>query len=291
MRSKNETMSDGIFDRLIFLDFDGVLHPASRAPGEALPFCWVPELAEELAPYPHVGLVIHSSWTERFTLDDMREFLFPLGSRLLGVVGSGTKSQSILAFLRDQPAISSWLVIDDEPAQFGDEFSESLLVCDPRTGLSDVALRGRLREWLARGDRDGVDMFSDLTLEEFAAASGLTAEQVVEAKRNGEVFSCRLGDEPFDRYPAYQLRGEIRGQPLKALITAFGSDGSSSMYMFMRSAGDLLGGVSPAEVLCGGTASEVRLSEGVAEFLARDHFDRFQGVLQAAASWLAARRP
>jgi hypothetical protein len=144
-------MSSASFDRLIFLDFDGVLHPTGGAPGEELPFCWVPLLTEDLAPHRDVGLVIHSSWAERFADDDMREFIDPLDWRLVDVVRGPTKSQSILSYLHGKPGVCSWLVVEDEPAQFGDEFTGSLLVCDPRTGLSDPQVRTQLRAWLERG--------------------------------------------------------------------------------------------------------------------------------------------
>jgi trehalose-6-phosphatase len=38
--------------RLLFLDFDGVLHPVAKKPGESLPFEWVPELTALLSEAP-----------------------------------------------------------------------------------------------------------------------------------------------------------------------------------------------------------------------------------------------
>jgi len=148
-KRKDEAVSPPAFDRVLFLDFDGVLHPSGGKPGYSLPFCWVPELAEDLAFHGDVGLVVHSSWMERYSVEDMREFLEPLGPRLLGAVGPGIKAQSVLAFLRAHPEIRQWLVIDDDASQFGSEFNGSLLSCDPATGLSDPGHRKRLREWLA----------------------------------------------------------------------------------------------------------------------------------------------
>lgn len=136
------------FNRVLFLDFDGVLHPSGGPPGEALPFCWVSELAEDLAFHTDVGLVVHSSWLDRFGLDEIRDFLDPLGLQLLGTVASGDKASSILAFLGAHPEIRQWLVIDDDASQFGDGFAGSLLVCDPRTGVANPKTRMRLREWL-----------------------------------------------------------------------------------------------------------------------------------------------
>lgn len=68
------------FNRVLFLD--GVLHPSGGPPGEALPFCWESELAEDLALHTDLGLVVHSFWLGRFGLDEMRDFLDPLGPQL-----------------------------------------------------------------------------------------------------------------------------------------------------------------------------------------------------------------
>ena len=138
--------------RVLFLDFDGVLHPSGGDPGYELPFCWVPELAEDLLFHQDVQLVIHSSWIEEFDLPDMREFLEPLDSRVRGVVGPGPKAQAILAYLSNHQDIQSCLVIDDDVTEFGADFPVPLLVCDPRVGLSDRPTRERLREWLVHGD-------------------------------------------------------------------------------------------------------------------------------------------
>lgn len=146
-------MVESGFTRLLFLDFDGVLHPAGGEPGQVLPFCWVSELAEELASHLDVGLVIHSSWIDVHTVEAMREFLGPLGPRLIGKVGPGEKSPAVLSFVRERPDLP-WLVIDDDPTRFGPEFPGSVLMCDPSTGLSDPEIRRRLREWL-NGSRPG----------------------------------------------------------------------------------------------------------------------------------------
>jgi len=136
--------------RVIFLDFDGVLHPTGGKPGEASPFCWVDVLAEDLALHPDVGLVVHSSWIERYSIEELREFLEPIAGRLLGTVKPGPRAQAILSFLREHSYIQHWLVIDDDESEFGAGFGESLLLCNPRSGLSDPDARARLRTWLAR---------------------------------------------------------------------------------------------------------------------------------------------
>ncbi len=48
--------------RLIFLDFDGVLHEARGDLEEGQYFKWLPILTELITPHPDVRVVVHSSW-------------------------------------------------------------------------------------------------------------------------------------------------------------------------------------------------------------------------------------
>jgi len=91
---------------------------------------------------------VHSSWMERFSLDDLREFLEPLGSRIKGAVGPGSKPDAIAEFLRAAPEMRSWVVIDDDAGQFPQRCH--LIVCDPSKGVSDPATQQRLRSWLEK---------------------------------------------------------------------------------------------------------------------------------------------
>ena len=67
---------------ILFLDFDGVLHPNNR-PGAL--FMWVPRLAMWLADWPGVEVVISSSWRAVHSLHEMVKLLGPgVGSRVVG---------------------------------------------------------------------------------------------------------------------------------------------------------------------------------------------------------------
>lgn len=134
--------------RLLFLDFDGVLHPVTSKPGETLPFEWVPELAALLSEAPGVAIAVHSSWAERYSLDELTDFLGPLGSRLIGGVDRGPKASSILAFLRSRPEVEDWLVIDDEEGEIPADLRARLVICDGTRGISDPAIQDQIRRWL-----------------------------------------------------------------------------------------------------------------------------------------------
>lgn len=138
--------------RLLFLDFDGVLHPVTKKAGQSLPFEWVPELTALLSDAPDVAIAVHSSWAERYSLDELRDFLGPLGCRLIGAVNRGPKASSILLFLDSQPDFGDWLVIDDEAGEFPRDFPGSVVICDRTRGISDPLVQAQIRLWLTSGD-------------------------------------------------------------------------------------------------------------------------------------------
>ena len=134
--------------RVVFLDFDGVLHPAGEPFGTTLPFEWTDVLAALLAPFDDVQVVIHSSWRERFSAQELREFLGPVAARLLGAVNSGHKATAIERFLRDHPQVTDALVLDDEAAEYLPGYPVTHLICERRTGLSSKETQVRIEQWL-----------------------------------------------------------------------------------------------------------------------------------------------
>lgn len=59
---------------ILFLDFDGVLHPFHR-PASA--FSLLPYFERVMRDLPQVDIVISSSWREAHTLEEMRSFFSP----------------------------------------------------------------------------------------------------------------------------------------------------------------------------------------------------------------------
>lgn len=144
--------------KAIFLDFDGVLHDIDAGrieyadgymvvTGERL-FEFMPLLAELLVPHPHVWLVIHSSWKNHYTLEELRErFPESLRPRLLGVTEHGAdRHESILAYA-EAHGISDYLVLDDMPGFFPEGWPP-LVACDPKRGIHDPSVLHRIREFL-----------------------------------------------------------------------------------------------------------------------------------------------
>ncbi|MBS0455371.1 MAG: hypothetical protein JSS14_29075 [Proteobacteria bacterium] len=134
--------------RVVFLDFDGVLHPAGGPPGTSLPFEWNHVLAALLEPFADVRIVIHSSWREHFSAPELIDFLEPVASRLVGAVDAGPKPAAIKRFLYEHPDVADALVLDDQVDEYASGFPVTVLECDPRTGISSKEVQRRLRDWL-----------------------------------------------------------------------------------------------------------------------------------------------
>jgi hypothetical protein len=89
--------------RVLFLEFDGVLHPASAAhrftPGNSLRqgvlalwlFRWAWILDELLLPHPEVRIVAHSNWRLFASDEELKSVLGPLARRFVGTTPHGAK--------------------------------------------------------------------------------------------------------------------------------------------------------------------------------------------------------
>jgi len=47
-----------------------------------------------------------------------------------------------------QARVTSYIVLDDMPAEFPSDLEDSLIVCDPLSGISEQAVRDQIRRWL-----------------------------------------------------------------------------------------------------------------------------------------------
>lgn len=147
--------------RVLFLDFDGCLHPpgllatqtlqgADGAFEYAVPvnlFLWVPILTDLLAPHPDVFIVVHSNWRGTYSAAEIGDMLGDLGKRYLGVTPSGPTYASITAWLSRNTA-TSWRILDDTPREFPDPPPLELIVCHPLMGLSAPEVQAQVGEWL-----------------------------------------------------------------------------------------------------------------------------------------------
>ena len=140
--------------RVLFLDFDGVLHPTTDFDNSsdavvATPlFGWLPVLVAALKGYPDVGIVVHSTWRYTHDVDELRELLGPLGVRFLGATPRGPRYESILWWLHLNPTYTAHRILDDAAREFPTPAPAQLIVCHPHRGVSDPAVLAQLAEWL-----------------------------------------------------------------------------------------------------------------------------------------------
>lgn len=131
---------------LLFLDFDGVLHPYPCADSEL--FCWMDNFEQVLQSFPEIEIVISSSWREQRSLEALKQ-LFPtsLRSQIIGATPvlpvsdedwlSPHREQEILQWLRQhQREDEAWLAIDDTLELF-EHCTDRVLLCDSYVGLDD----------------------------------------------------------------------------------------------------------------------------------------------------------
>lgn len=147
--------------KIIFIDFDGVLHPPQflqfqETGGELVltgdqRFCWSDHLwtcIKESA----CELVVHSSWRLGQTLDDIRALLpEKLASRVSGITRGEDRYTGILDYVHEAKP-SAYLIVDDA----ADEFPERcphLVICDPTRGVSDPWVRDRITDFIGRETR------------------------------------------------------------------------------------------------------------------------------------------
>lgn len=151
MTHTNLPFSAGSLRKILFLDFDGVLHPAW---GNSLPeFVHAHALAQALVGWP-CEIVISSTWREHYSLAQLKQFLVPeLAGRVIGVTGQDpngryARHKTILQYLATVGEEVDWRALDDS----GGEFHEcpNLILCDGSVGLQPAQVE-QVIGWL--GDR------------------------------------------------------------------------------------------------------------------------------------------
>lgn len=144
--------------RVLFLEFDGVLHPMSasvrfapvaplkRRIQEAWLFRWAWILDELLEPYPDVSIVVHSNWRMLASDEELQSFLGPLALRFAGSTPRGKRWDSIAQVIQDN-RLRDFKILDPLPECFPSALPQ-LIACDPEAGLQAFGVRRQLRNWL-----------------------------------------------------------------------------------------------------------------------------------------------
>lgn len=144
---------------LLFLDFDGVLHPLHCH--ESRHFSNLELFEQTVRPIDGLQIVISSTWRLSRSLEQLRERFSPdVAKRIVGCCplfrSLSDVSPSLVSYEREAECRAwlrayaapwtRWLAVDDSPWLFR-PFSKNLLVLNKRTGLDAAAcvdLRRRL---------------------------------------------------------------------------------------------------------------------------------------------------
>lgn len=137
---------------ILFLDFDGVLHPDYETYDlpDCQMFCRLPQLERILRDFPNVDLVISSMWRYQFTLDQLRARFSPdIALRIIGKLPLSEYFDSSYVRARREREITSWLIDAERTAESWvalDDcawhfhlYRDHLVVCNGYTGLNDQA--------------------------------------------------------------------------------------------------------------------------------------------------------
>ena len=137
---------------VLFLDFDGVLHPFNRPTGTLV---LVPHFERVMRDFPDVDIVVSSAWRTDHTLEELRAFFSPdIASRMIDVTPvfdylehQYVRQAEIMTWLRDSGReYEPWVAIDDSEWFFAPGCWNLILV-DTETGFNDTTellLRRRL---------------------------------------------------------------------------------------------------------------------------------------------------
>lgn len=131
---------------LIFLDFDGVLHPTTaRSTASLFSQTAVLELFFRQPEYLDCEFVISSTWRVNYNLCELvTHFSFDFQQRMIGTTPilptlgtlKGSREREILAWLHDFGRMNeSWIALDDLHGYF-EKYSEHVFFCDGTTGLT-----------------------------------------------------------------------------------------------------------------------------------------------------------
>ena len=146
---------------IVFLDFDGVLHPDPCVDAKRL-FEHAPRLAQAVHDFPDVGLVLSTAWRQTRPYQQLLVML-PAGlrERIIGMTpnfGDFAPHASLIPYRRQAECVQwlqqnrlqgeAWLALDDRYGLFT-PYCENLIACQPQSGF-DADVSARLRSALQR---------------------------------------------------------------------------------------------------------------------------------------------
>jgi len=147
--------------RIIFLDFDGVLHSPKAIAGAKPPltpkqillgwpdtFKHLHLLANLLNGHGDISVVVSSSWRLFLSDTELHELLKPIENWYEGSIGQPGlgREEAIQDFIFINK-ISDFIILDDVSAFFKDAW-KNLIICPAEEGISDDCVYRRVKAWI-----------------------------------------------------------------------------------------------------------------------------------------------
>ena len=128
--------------KVIFVDFDGVLHPTSATKDKY--FCNADKLAQVITGNK-CEIIISSSWRFFHSLSQIKKMLpNTLNERIIGItghayIGKHARFNEIQIYLNSLGYDYDWIALDDSKFEFPNN-CDQLIHCNPNFGLTDKEL-------------------------------------------------------------------------------------------------------------------------------------------------------
>ena len=210
---------------ILYLDFDGILHPAdvrvtrdeplrprvyvSGEPTDQPLFLYASLLELILAPYPDLKIILATSWVRAFGYEYALGQLSPtLQARVIGAVRvpAPTRFDSI-DIDAEERGLTAWMALDDDICGWPDERRHQVVApTDPLLGLAQPGIAAELAcrlEVLSTGEPPELIAKSrhpakTRTLSQLMALSGASESRVLDAIEEDArvaviLFQCRRG--------------------------------------------------------------------------------------------------
>lgn len=138
-------------NKLLFLDFDGVLHP-NFGPEQNY-FCQLDLLIEALGSNTkRMEVIISSSWRFHYPLNEILAYFPESMQKLIAGAtpevepGRHQRYREICAYLHQYEKARDWRALDDDILGFPTKCTQ-LIACDHRVGFDNKNAKA-LREWI-----------------------------------------------------------------------------------------------------------------------------------------------
>lgn len=162
---------------ILFLDFDGVLHPdevyitrsGPQLRGDGELFMWTPLLDELLQHFPKVSIVLSTSWVRQLGFSKAKKRLPPsLQAKIVGSTwhssmekdlshivwwDQATRHDQIVRYIA-RSQVTDWIALDDDAQGWDSAHSHRLVLAQSLHGLSDPLTLARLKDLLIENSGD-----------------------------------------------------------------------------------------------------------------------------------------